>query len=46
MFPHQNYEPLKDNHNLHSLRDLYKDSCKLEGIAKNTYYIFEALKQK
>jgi hypothetical protein len=23
MFPHQNYEPFKDNCNLHSLRDLY-----------------------
>ena len=38
MFPHQNYEPLKDNCNLHSLRDLYREPKPTSNFADQFWY--------
>ena len=38
MFPHQNFEPFKDNCNLHSLRDLYHPNDTLANV-----FLFEKL---
>ena len=39
MFPHQNYEPLKDNCNLHSPTDLYKKICFKNSKLKCSEYM-------